>query len=114
ESSMPIFPDTLSGLQNGTLQELNLAPYVLSREDIQTVTSLLPVNKSLKSIFLGSCQYDRELLEAFADALKHNTSLVDLSMCANNDIGDNGARALGAMLEANRNLVSLNLGKANI
>jgi Ran GTPase-activating protein (RanGAP) involved in mRNA processing and transport len=111
---MPIFPETLENLEKGTVQELNLAPYSITREDVQTIIRVLPQNTSMKAIILGTCQFDRELLEAFAEVLKHHPSIMELSLGQNNDIGDHGAKAMASVLMHSKSLASLHMCKAGI
>lgn len=112
--AVPIFPETLENLEKGTVKELNLAPYSITREDLQTVIHVLPYNTSLKAIILGSCQFDRELLDAFAAALAKHPSIVELSLGKNNEIGDHGAKAMASVLEQSKTLASLQMSKCGI
>ncbi len=111
---MPIFPETLENLEKGTVHELNLAPYSITREDIQLLIKLLPGNTSLQAIILGSCQFDRELIEEFAAVLKTHPSLIELSLGNNNEIGDSGAKSLAGVIESSNMLASLHMQKGGI
>lgn len=111
---MPILPETLDNLERGLTHELNLVPYTIEREDMNTIISLLPKNEGMKTILLGNCRFDRDVAEAFAKAVKPHPSLVEIAIGTNNEIGDTGVRAFADMLIENNRLASLQLSKCNI
>ncbi len=111
---MPIFPETLENLEKGTVHELNLAPYTINREDLQLLIKLLPANTALKAIILGSCQFDRELLEAFAAVLRDHPSVMEITLGSHNEIGDHGAKAMAGVIEHSKMLASLQICNGGI
>ncbi|MGE0755001.1 MAG: hypothetical protein AB7L92_07550 [Alphaproteobacteria bacterium] len=111
---MPILPETQESLEKGLVQELNLAPYTIEREDMKIIIERLPKNTNMKSMILGSCRFDRDVSEKLCAEIAPHPSLMEIAIGANDEIGDTGARAFADMLATSQKLASLQLNKCNI
>ncbi|XP_067016921.1 protein NLRC3-like [Acropora muricata] len=94
--------------------ELHLCEQTLSPEDINLLTEVLTVNKSLYSLDLSNGHIGDEGANSLAQALRVNTSLFSLKMPFIQSIGAEGADSLAQALEVNTSLSCLNLNSDSI
>ena len=103
-------------LEHTSLEKLNLSENSQLAEGDSwavgcAIERMLNVNRTLKRLNLSSCELDTAVITSIFRSLQHNTSLEELDLLENNQLGDSEAvgHAIERMLNVNRTLKRLNL-----
>ena len=103
-------------LEHTSLEKLNLSENSQLAEGDSwavgcAIEKMLNVNRTLKRLNLSSCELDTAVITSIFRSLQHNTSLEELDLLENNQLGDSEAvgHAIERMLNVNRTLKRLNL-----
>ena len=95
------------------LEHLDVSRSGLSPKDVESLSSMLQTNHTLRNFSMESCIIDSIGARHIADGLKCNTTLKKLNM-SYNPIEDDGAMALAQMLRINKSLTVLDISKCSI
>ena len=108
--------DIFKSLEHTSLEKLNLSENSQLAEGDSwavgcAIEKMLNVNRTLKRLNLSSCELDTAVITSIFRSLQHNTSLEELDLLENNQLGDSEAvgHIIERMLNVNRTLKRLNL-----
>jgi len=108
-------PKALNNLKdNQTLQSLRLRNNRLNVTAINNLADFITQNQSLQSLNLKQCGLSLLALIQLSNALGCNHSLTELDLSDNDQVGNDGARALAEVLKANSRLKTLKLANCTI
>lgn len=109
---MPLHPQIIKQMREGTLTEMNLAGMIghqMTPRDIKMLSDYIRTSETLRSISFQGSHY---MFDQLADALKQNTSLSRLDLTQ--QVHDQNVKALTDILAANKGISDISLDYCNL